>query len=156
MYPSTYFRSGNSENRGDMAVTFKVVFITAFAGILWLGCGTPQLAPEEYFPVRGTLQVTTIDTSGTPVSVPVTFKVSTEFNGPGNLESYTDSLILETNQQGMVEFSRDFRLRTGESVEIVADVSSSRFQSLTYWTVYYLHSDAPAKQVAVKLVIIPQ
>ncbi len=140
-----------------MPVFFRMAGIFFMILVVVSGCETSTMAPPEIFTVQATLEITTLDPAGMPVSVPVTFSVTDGFS-PDLIENQimTASVTLTSDLNGRVEFSRRFRLEAGQSASIIADVSTEQHQSINYWTVYFLPSDAPGKQLALPLTVIPR
>jgi hypothetical protein len=122
--------------------------------LLISGCEQQIISPPNTFQVTGTLAVQTVDYSGLPLSVPVTFKT---FQNNRNEESSVvipDSVTLLSDLEGWVEFSQTFELKDQEYFSILTDVSSPQYESLNYWTAYFQIPDAPAKRMEVQMVVV--
>jgi hypothetical protein len=127
--------------------------------IIWtmmVGCEKSPLVPSESFPVVATISAVTMDRAGSPVSVPVKFNIVRNASPDRTAEKFGESLVLQSDEDGNVEFRHEFVFQGDEQSAIIADVSSPEYESLQYWTAYFSIDDTPAKQVEITFVVVPQ
>ncbi len=121
--------------------------------ILIGGCEQQITSPPERFHVTGTLAVHTVDLAGLPIAAPVTFKIFYYTDKTEKQTTCQDSVILYTDEQGWIEFSRTIELTEDEYFSILSDVASESYESINYWTAFYHASDAPAKRMEVQMTV---
>jgi hypothetical protein len=122
--------------------------------LLMTGCEKQITSPAETFRVTGTLAVQTVDNSGLPLSVPVTFNTFQNNRNEESSRVMLDPVTLLSDSEGWVEFSQTFELKDQEYFSIISDVSSPQYESLNYWTAYFQISDAPARRMEVQMVVM--
>ena len=125
-----------------------------FMFLFWIGCSQNVTTPEESFNVQATLEIQTVDESGRPVSVPVTFTSQKYVEDTGASDNISSSKLVSDEQTGKVTFNIDYTLVGSEYFTVIADVSEEKFESTNFWTAYFQSSDAPVKKIAVSMTII--
>ena len=127
-----------------------------FMFLFWIGCSQNVTTPEESFNVQATLEIQTVDESGRPVSVPVTFTSQKYVEDTGASDNISSSKLVSDEQTGKVTFNIDYTLAGSEYFTVIADVSEEKFESTNFWTAYFQSSDAPVKKIAVSMAIVPK
>jgi hypothetical protein len=131
-------------------VTFFIIVLI----FLTFGCSKNVTAPEEIFPVQGILNVSTIDESGNPISVPVKFKTLKYFDEENIVGSLVEENILYSNELGRVTYESENKLKANEYFVVTVDVSNDEYESINYWTAYFKPVDSPQKVFDISLIII--
>lgn len=132
-----------------------IVFFSFFF-VLLAGCSRSVTGSQEEFKVSATMVVTIIDQAGNPVETPVSFRVQDEISYASATIEESEFYIIWSDSYGTVSFSCEKVLTEGEFFSIVADVSSENFVSINYWTAYFKAEDAPARQVDVRMIVVPR
>ena len=135
----------------------QIIFISAL--VFWvtiMGCEKSPMVPQEVFSVVATISAVTLDREGIAISVPVNFKIYRDASSDLTSGENEESLTLESDEDGYVEYRHEFFFQGLEQSSIIVDVSSSDFESIQYWTAYFSINDTPAKRIEIVLVVVPK